>query len=120
MPAYCVGFLNDGTKQWHQAGVQVVRLFYFMFSLLVYFVFLRYFSESDAGELPKAKQSGTKREEKQPSNNEAFPPFLLGERQYYVIELSMHAVTNGLSIYRDEMSEKSWGLSRFFFLLLNK
>ena len=55
-----MGFLNDGTKQWHQAGVQVVRLFYFMFSLLVYFVFLRYFSESDAGELPKSK---TKRNE---------------------------------------------------------
>ena len=113
MPAYCVGFLNDGTKQWHQAGVQVVRLFlFYVFSSCLFCFFLRYFSESDAGELPKAKQSGTKREEKQPSNNEAFPPFLLGERQYYVIELSMHAVTNGLSIYRDEMSEKSRGLSR--------
>lgn len=66
-----MGFLNDGTKQWHQAGVQVVRLFYFMFSLLVYFVFLRYFSESDAGELPKSKtKRNEEREEKQPSNNQ--------------------------------------------------
>ena len=94
---------------WRSGGPPFFILcFLFLFILF----FLRYFSESDAGELPKAKQSGTKREEKQPSNNEAFPPFLLGERQYYVIELSMHAVTNGLSIYRDEMSEKSRGLSR--------
>ena len=94
------------------------------FILCFLFLFILFFSDTLVNLMPgncqKAKQSETKREEKQPSNNEAFPPFLLGERQYYVIELSMHAVTNGLSIYRDEMSEKSWGLSRFFFLLLNK
>ena len=90
-----------------------------MFSLLVYLFFSDTLVNLMPGNCQKAKQSETKREEKQPSNNEAFPPFLLEERQSYVIELSMHAVTNGLSIYRDEMSEKSRGLSRFF-LLLNK
>lgn len=71
------------------------------------------------GNCQKAKQSETKKEKKSnlqttKKREEAFPPLLLEERQSYVIDyyLSMHAVTNGLSIYRDEMSEKSRGLSR--------
>lgn len=45
-PPYCAGFLNDGNQaEWHQAGVQVVRLFYvsFVLSLFISFFQIRFF-----------------------------------------------------------------------------
>lgn len=116
-----MGFLNDRTKQWHQAGVQVVRLFYLMFSLLVYLFFSDTLVNLMPGNCQKSKTKEKKSNLQTTKKREAFPPLLLEERRFYVIDyyLSMHAVTNGLSIYRDEMSEKSRRFSRIF-LLLNK